>query len=519
MRKFKMFVAIAPAVLLFNCAEIGESAIDVNSDSYIPEMAVDADGDGRADALQYSSSGVQNYKDSVYLASHPELVAALLEHDPELAAELGLAEDGDEPTGTGPIGSIAFTLDQVAYTIVEGGTFDIQKDISFSILDENKTDFTADAVISGEYDVDKPGVYTITISFEGIEKQVTLTVEEGYKDGEFWLSLNGTIYTINEGETFDPATDIRFEAKDEEGNDASGDVEFIYDGDLTEVGRYIITLEYEGIEKEVSLTVLAEGEDPVTDPGTGDPDDDGNDVNLENFTVTMDHDGRVNDTLIKVNEGDYFDNPTITAKTLNGVDVIPVLGDEDNIIGNTAKTGTYALQWNLSDPDDASTWAIYLVTVVVVGEPTITWSEDVDDAFNVKLGESYTLPTAEGVDGEGNSFDITVDDGGFDTDSEGEYTVVYKDADGVTIRTLVITVTDVETFVVNDEIEIAEAGTFQIELTKPSGIVWFKPLVNGSGPVTISGDISISSTYYQAETLSAGVYTITIDGPIAIGYQ
>ena len=261
-------------------------------------------------------------------------------------------------TYDGPVGSLNFSIPEPIYTITQGQQFDATKDIEFTILDENNTDFSDDALISGDYDINTIGNYTITISYEALEKEIILIVEKGYTLGEYWLDIHSDNYRIVKGDSFNPKEDIKFEAKDKEGNNASDSVIFSNDFNVDFPGFYTITLTYETETAEITLVVTndEEGEDPLY----------AQTPMYHDFIITMKHEYKVNDTLIIIEAGKILEKPNLIIKTIYGKDAKIAFFDGSEIIGTSPEIGTDKLRWGIEDPDDSTIWAIYDITVNVI---------------------------------------------------------------------------------------------------------------------------------------------------------
>jgi len=472
MKKFNVLLSFVMLFTIFNCTNIVDSNLDKNGSSYNIIWAEDGNDNGIADAYEWSGhydengDEIPNYEDTTYLKTHVKL-DSIINYVPDSGSV-------DIPVEGKPYLSVS----QPTYEIIVGGSFDPSKDIEFTAKDGDGKDVNSDVEFSGNYDVNTVGKYTITLSYSGLTKSVTLTVKEGEVTppvpGEPYLSVAKSFYEITVGESFDPSKDIEFTAKDADGNDVNSDVEFSGKYDVDTAGEYTITLTYGELTKNVTLSVKDEG---GVEPQP---------INNGKFEISIENDHKVNDTLIKIAEGLKLDPIIIIAKVKeSGNDASVNVNNTLSTVeySKTLTAGTYYRVWTVMDPDNSDNFITFKVTVKVTGETSVTLSSNPEkDEFTVGIGE-YDLPTVESAfDGEKDvdPSEVVIDNGGYDKNTEGTYTVTYT-LDGTVLRTLVITVSDVKEVVLTDDDKNTDV------FSKMNGITQFI-IPSGYGTIQVSHD-------------------------------
>src|SRR5690554_6747262 len=109
-----------------------------------------------------------------------------------------------------------------------------------------------------DVNLSEAGSYVIKINYEGVERQVTITVELPPEELTYTIKVNGELPT-----TFDlNSDDIDFKKyfiiTDSKGNNVTVLNEMVdsSDVDFSSVGSYIVRISFEGLEKEITITVL-----------------------------------------------------------------------------------------------------------------------------------------------------------------------------------------------------------------------------------------------------------------------
>ncbi len=335
-----------------------------------------------------------------------------------------------------------------------------------------------------------------------------------FKKGEPYLSVGTIYYEVFAGQSFDPVTELDYIALDKDSVDASEEVTFSNDYDINIVGEYVIVITYGDLTKNVTLSVKSEG--GVIDP-------------IGDFDISIEHDYKQSDTLIQVPEGNLkLDLPKITATVKEGgAEATTSFNSTKSTIGtgdNLDTPGTYYLYYVVVHPEKSEISTNFRVTVKVTGEASLSFdTEPEGDEFTVQSSANYTLPTVTSAfDGEKDidAADIVVDDvDGFDGSKGGKYTVNYKTADGITLRTLVITVSEApassETWDLNAAMDTKQGGTIKTVtiISKKDHLGAILPIHIGiqagqdnegkfSGKFVVDGkEISVSGQYSDNSTL------------------
>lgn len=466
MNKLKTLLVLIMAVMLFSCtAIIDDHMLDKNSDTFNEILATDVYGgkdgtpNGVADAFDDDNfDGILNKDDYVWLSKHPQIDSVLN----------GPVEDPDNPDDP-----------------------------------ENP------------HDPDNPK--------DPDEPEPLPQVE----DGKPYLAITGTYFEIIVGEEFDPIKDAGVKALDKDGEDAIDEVEVDGDFDTNTEGEYTINFIYGELKKTITLRVKKLG------GGSGDVN------NIGNFEVTWTHDYRKgNDIVLPIET--LLDPPLLTVKVKeSGEEVSPMINGAKSTIEfneEASKTGEYVRAWTLINPDDQEDFATFEIKVIVTGPSLFTFNDDVfglnekeedleaDVTVDVKLGDEFVLPATDeikAVDGLGKEMEVTLDDGGFDPKTEGEYTVVYKA--GNMTRTITLNVVDAEVYVIdkgNTKIELKEKGTyvFKINVTEQfQGILAFGDTNDGGFTVIVDGESHSVGYYGEVNGIaSQGNVTITVPGKCSV---
>ena len=115
--------------------------------------------------------------------------------------------------------------------------------------DGNPVNFQ-DVQVTGTVDTTQPGKYKVTYSYDGVQKEIEVTVLQNQ------TSVEGHDSTLYTGDSWN-AQDNFDGAKDKAGNPVNfQDVQVTGTVDTTQPGKYKVTYSYDGVQKEIEVTVL-----------------------------------------------------------------------------------------------------------------------------------------------------------------------------------------------------------------------------------------------------------------------
>ena len=107
-----------------------------------------------------------------------------------------------------------------------------------------------DVQVTGTVDTTQPGKYKVTYSYDGVQKEIEVTVLKNQ------TSVEGHDSTLYTGDSWN-AQDNFDGAKDKAGNPVNfQDVQVTGTVDTTQPGKYKVTYSYDGVQKEIEVTVL-----------------------------------------------------------------------------------------------------------------------------------------------------------------------------------------------------------------------------------------------------------------------
>ena len=276
--------------------------------------------------------------------------------------------------------------------------------------------FYNDYDVSGEVNVNNPGVYKLTYSGMDLQGAVTTVIRTITVRGNskpYFEGIKNT--TITKGQSFDPLYGIK--ALDNE------------DGDLTDkivVNGFVNTDDVGDYTLSYSIT-----------------DSDGNTTTAPRIISVISTlkpiISGVDDITIKV--GSTFDPKAgITAKDADGNDLtssISIVGKVD-----TSKIGKYSLVYSVTDQYKNTSTATRIVSVVSTSKPTISGVSDitinVGSTFDPK--EGITAKDAE----DGDLTDKIIISGKVDTSTPGVYTLEYSVTDSDENKTTIYRIITVE---------------------------------------------------------------------------
>src|SRR5690554_1707989 len=112
-------------------------------------------------------------------------------------------------------------------------------------------------VDSTDVNLSEAGSYVVKINYEGVERQVTITVELPPEELTYTITVNDELPTTFDVNSEDVDFKKYFVITDSKGNNVTVLDEMVdsTDVNLNEAGSYVVKISFEGLEKQVTINV------------------------------------------------------------------------------------------------------------------------------------------------------------------------------------------------------------------------------------------------------------------------